>query len=314
MPNRFGIHVVEKKSVSFTLSCLCLFAFKYLQFRAPCYGITPPMSLETYCQGLKDCCRIQRASRLLSHTSAIANAAHLPIHDKNVYQNLPIEYCASASSLVIVVDSLHFQSVSYASHFAYSPTIEPTVYSIQPGSFFVDCISRVRTCYSVLPVLLVFRKLDIACPYRPHSPTTRSDWRILDHGCLGNGRYNACTSQSPPNASAIPLPSQQYGSFIEEFYMQYEGFQYDPYLPYKNQIVALCDHYGWKKYDEDRDIAWEGLREALVLQFNEIYGEDENDISAWRSLCEILGVFPIPRGLVACRQVGPFRSSMITSC
>lgn len=83
--------------------------------------------------------------------------------------------------------------------------------------------------------------------------------------------------------------------------MQFPKFKYDPSRSYKNQFNELCRCYGWE--GEARLNALEDLKTAVVEQFNEIYGQDPNDIKAWRNLCEILRVSPIPRNLSDCREV-----------
>jgi hypothetical protein len=53
----------------------------------------------------------------------------------------------------------------------------------------------------------------------------------------------------------------------------------------------------------DRDKAWMDFRDALVLEFNEIYGTDENDLRSWQALCRVLSIVPVPAMLNECRKV-----------
>jgi hypothetical protein len=46
------------------------------------------------------------------------------------------------------------------------------------------------------------------------------------------------------------------------------------------------------------------LRNAIVEQFNSIYGEDVDNVDHWTYLCDILRITPRPEGLKACRDVG----------
>ncbi|KAH8103009.1 hypothetical protein BXZ70DRAFT_766307 [Cristinia sonorae] len=100
----------------------------------------------------------------------------------------------------------------------------------------------------------------------------------------------------------MPLPSQRSRTHIEAFYSRYPSFHYDPYLPLVEQFRMLCNHFGWEKRDRKRHEAHEQLKEAMVLQFQHMYGKHVDDIKAWRSLCQILRISPIPRGLDACRR------------
>jgi len=40
----------------------------------------------------------------------------------------------------------------------------------------------------------------------------------------------------------------------------------------------------------------------MSKQFNDIYGTDVGAIDSWRKLCQVLGIFPIPESLEACRN------------
>ncbi|KDQ53377.1 hypothetical protein JAAARDRAFT_197531 [Jaapia argillacea MUCL 33604] len=77
--------------------------------------------------------------------------------------------------------------------------------------------------------------------------------------------------------------------------------------PQKKQGAEQRPHsFGWS-YDDDEDSeksrARRLLKDALTLQFNEIYGTDAGDIDSWRNLCQILEIAPIPEDLDACRGV-----------
>jgi hypothetical protein len=60
---------------------------------------------------------------------------------------------------------------------------------------------------------------------------------------------------------------------------------------------------GWE--EEDRAEARQGFKDALVQEFNQMYGTDVNDIGSWQSLCRIVGIAPVPDDLKECREVCP---------
>jgi hypothetical protein len=60
---------------------------------------------------------------------------------------------------------------------------------------------------------------------------------------------------------------------------------------------------GWGK--DDRDEAREGFKDALVQEFNKMYGTDVNDLGSWQGLCRVLGIAPVPDKLNECREVCP---------
>jgi hypothetical protein len=70
------------------------------------------------------------------------------------------------------------------------------------------------------------------------------------------------------------------------------------------EFYRLCNFFGWKKEDADRQEARDLHMDAMTLQFNYIYGTDVKDIACWWRLCEDLEITPHPEGLSACRKVG----------
>jgi hypothetical protein len=82
------------------------------------------------------------------------------------------------------------------------------------------------------------------------------------------------------------------------------------------EFYRMCNHYGWRG-DKDKDghylnpereVAGKEFKNALTLQFNAIYGTDENSLVAWQNLCIILNLGDVPEELHACRKVGASQS------
>lgn len=69
------------------------------------------------------------------------------------------------------------------------------------------------------------------------------------------------------------------------------------------EFYRMCDSFGWQPDDEEKARARQGFKDAMVQQFNSIYGSDASDISSWYKLCQVLRISPIPEGLEACRKV-----------
>lgn len=65
----------------------------------------------------------------------------------------------------------------------------------------------------------------------------------------------------------------------------------------------MCDEFGWDRENKEREQASRDFKDALVKQFNDIYGTDVNDLTSWRTLCQIVHVSPIPDTLESCREV-----------
>jgi len=54
--------------------------------------------------------------------------------------------------------------------------------------------------------------------------------------------------------------------------------------------------------DAFRNVARQDFREALVLEFNHIYGTNANNLPSWQKLCQNLRIEPIPKTLGDCRK------------
>ena len=60
---------------------------------------------------------------------------------------------------------------------------------------------------------------------------------------------------------------------------------------------------GWGGYNPNREEAHEAFKDALVKEFNDIYGTDENDINSWHKICVVVGLDPLPDTLEEARDV-----------
>lgn len=65
----------------------------------------------------------------------------------------------------------------------------------------------------------------------------------------------------------------------------------------------MCDHFRWGRESYGKEQARDRLKDALTREFNDIYGTDINDINAWKKLCGVLGINPVPEKLKQCREV-----------
>jgi hypothetical protein len=82
------------------------------------------------------------------------------------------------------------------------------------------------------------------------------------------------------------------------------------------EFYRMCDLFGWKRASTKKDgcpkiedadrrfrVAHQEFNDAMAKQFNSIYGTDLEDISAWKNLCRVLRIIPIPNGLEECQEV-----------
>lgn len=65
----------------------------------------------------------------------------------------------------------------------------------------------------------------------------------------------------------------------------------------------MCDYFHWDRDSEEKNDARDRMRHAMVLQFNDTFGTNAEDLITWHNLCDVISIRPIPETLHACRQV-----------
>lgn len=50
----------------------------------------------------------------------------------------------------------------------------------------------------------------------------------------------------------------------------------------------------------------DNFKDALVRQFDASFGRDENSLTGWQALCEVIGIEPIPERLSEAKKVSAF--------
>jgi len=88
---------------------------------------------------------------------------------------------------------------------------------------------------------------------------------------------------------------------LEDFFLQYPKFQYQPSISPVVEFDRLCKTYKWKGGNPKRQDAREAFNFAMKEEFNDLYGSDEKDIANWHKLCHVLRINPVPDTLEKCR-------------
>ncbi|KAG0705570.1 hypothetical protein DFH29DRAFT_905992 [Suillus ampliporus] len=100
-------------------------------------------------------------------------------------------------------------------------------------------------------------------------------------------------------------PKRSYASTqtpLDTFFAGYSKFEYNPSASASLEFYRMCDEFGWDKENKKREKASRDFKDALVQQFNHIYGTDADDLTSWRTLCQIVHISPIPDTLTSCRE------------
>ncbi|CAE7050322.1 unnamed protein product [Rhizoctonia solani] len=115
------------------------------------------------------------------------------------------------------------------------------------------------------------------------------------------------SSCSTPQDSQNKISQHESRNHIKAFFAQYPGFIYDPAYHYMDEFYRMTTQFGWNprgtiEQEEKFRAARIKLNKASVLQFNEIYGTDENNIAAWKKLFANLGIGKAPKEVIACKS------------
>ncbi|KEP46992.1 hypothetical protein V565_172310 [Rhizoctonia solani 123E] len=115
------------------------------------------------------------------------------------------------------------------------------------------------------------------------------------------------SSRSTPNNSQDKLMQRKSKVHIKQFFAKYPSFNYNPANHYMNEFYRMTKQFGWdSKGTFEQQVQFRAARDnidkASVYQFNEIYGMDEDDLLAWQTLFEVLGIRKAPKNVIACKR------------
>ena len=117
-------------------------------------------------------------------------------------------------------------------------------------------------------------------------------------------------SSSPQQGASLPSNVRGYSNsiaqvewkrdHIDKYFAQYPAFDYDPNVPCFQEFSRLVQEQKWTR--KQRTAERQVLREAMVEQFNVMYGKDVESLSSLQSLCHALGG-PVPDNITECQEV-----------
>ncbi|KAF8260809.1 hypothetical protein EI94DRAFT_874539 [Lactarius quietus] len=114
---------------------------------------------------------------------------------------------------------------------------------------------------------------------------------------------------SKPEVKPEPQPSQKniivrpmgVEMPLEGFFSQYSNFLSQPSNSPVVEFDRLCQAYNWDRDDPEKKAARRAFQFAMKMEFDDLYGSDENDINNWHKLCHVLRIDPAPDTLRECR-------------
>ena len=102
---------------------------------------------------------------------------------------------------------------------------------------------------------------------------------------------------------------------LEDFFAQFAalglGFSYSENSSAHDNFNRLREAFQWDKGSTELSVARIDFNDALVQQFNFVYGTDD-DLEAWQNLCSVIDITPIPDDIKDCKRVRFFAHGMRT--
>ncbi|KAL7924579.1 hypothetical protein ACQKWADRAFT_271065 [Trichoderma austrokoningii] len=89
---------------------------------------------------------------------------------------------------------------------------------------------------------------------------------------------------------------------LGQFFALYNQFDYDPQEASRVAYNRLVAFFGWKKQSKQERKARERFQIAIVGRFEQLYGADENKLDILQTLCEKIGISPIPGTITSCKK------------
>lgn len=139
----------------------------------------------------------------------------------------------------------------------------------------------------------------------------RANARLLSHASPSVGlTITPITAQKPKHGSgkkksASESAPSELTPLAAFFATHVPRFKYNPTASASREFYRLCDTFGWNRGNPERHCAYEKFKDALVQEFNHLYGTDPDSLTNWQNLCYVVRVDPVPDDLHACREASP---------
>lgn len=90
---------------------------------------------------------------------------------------------------------------------------------------------------------------------------------------------------------------------LSKFFVLYHQYDYDPQQPSRTEYKRLVAFFGWKEDSAKERKARERFLKAIAARFEQLHGADENKLDVLQTLCEKIGISPIPDTVTKCKKV-----------
>ncbi|KAI6352147.1 hypothetical protein MCOR25_009532 [Pyricularia grisea] len=130
-----------------------------------------------------------------------------------------------------------------------------------------------------------------------HSPSVTCDlcYRTFNTDeALEQHRKHARIHQPESQQPRIKTP-------LDEFFLSFEGFEYNPAHPPARSFERLGFHHDWESNSPAYKNARKKYQDALNSELQMWYGSTD-DLKAWHTLCRAIGIKPLPESCSQCKK------------
>jgi hypothetical protein len=116
--------------------------------------------------------------------------------------------------------------------------------------------------------------------------------------------FHTLTCDVKQRASPFQLEkAEENSNAIGTFFSQYPEFDYNYENGVAEEFYRMCDFFNWERDNGEREEARRAFKDAMVVQFNALYGTDITKIENWHRLCVAVCIEPLPTTIVECKEV-----------
>ncbi|CUA77961.1 hypothetical protein RSOLAG22IIIB_12939 [Rhizoctonia solani] len=109
---------------------------------------------------------------------------------------------------------------------------------------------------------------------------------------MSTGSRGLTTKQTPSARSYLAL-----------FFAQYPKFKYDQKEPFMDEFWRLVDTYQFGRRSKQYKSARKGVKEAILLQFKDIYETHSVDTHVWHRFFSAIGIQELPQNIGLCHKL-----------
>ncbi|CAE6432637.1 hypothetical protein ACGC1H_006776 [Rhizoctonia solani] len=134
--------------------------------------------------------------------------------------------------------------------------------------------------------------------------------RLVPVTAIGARHLSAVPYSNPRRSlhmtAHVKSPTTEQDSFarshLVSFFAQYPDFKYDQSKPFMDEFWRLVETHQFGRRGKRYKSARKGVKEAILLQFKDIYGAHSCNIQVWHNFFKAIGIDEMPRDIGLCHR------------